>query len=403
VAEMRASRLASAREISYAIGARVLAAKLYREQGGKVAWVTALSPVEVLYAAGIMPLYPEQYSAACGAFKTSLKLVEKAEEAGYSQDLCSYFRCHIGHVLSGEGPLGGLAKPDILLLSGNLCLTRVKWWEILSEKLKAPLFHLDIPFVAEEDSWHLEYVRWQIEELMEFLAEAGVEVTLDSLKRSVELSDEASKLWNEVMDLRKVRPCPMGARDAFTSMFLIVTCPGHPVAVVLLKRLLKEVRERVADGRGALEEEKFRVMLDNIPTWYDLWFVDYLEERGAISVAETYTYSVWSPRLDFSKPLESLARKYLYAGLNESFERRIKAALEVAKEFEVDGAVIHVNRSCKPYSSWAYELKNALRDELEIPSAVFEADMTDPRVFSREQVRTRLDALIEAMSERARR
>ncbi len=401
---MRASRLATAREISYAIGARVLAAKLYKEQGSrKVAWVTALSPVEVLYAADFMPLYPEQYSAACGAFKMSLELVERAEKAGYPQDLCSYFRCNMGHVLSGDGPLGGLAKPDFLLLSGNFCLTRVKWWEILSEELKAPLFHIDIPFVTEEDRWHLEYVTWQIEELISLLGELGAEVTQDSLRRSVELSDEASKLWNEVMNLRKAKPCPMGARDAFTSMFLIVTCPGHPIAVVLLKRLLKEVRERVADGRGALEEERFRVMLDNIPTWHDPWIINYLEEKGAISVAETYTYSVWSPRLDSSRPLESLARKCLHAGLNESFERRIRATVKVAKEFEIDGAVIHANRSCKPYSSWAYELKRALREELEVPSAIFEADMVDPRVFSREQIRARLDALIEAMAEKARR
>ena len=115
--------------------------------GKKVAWITSGGPVEPLYAMGVLPFYPENYGAMCGASRMSVSLCEIAESQGYSRDLCSYARCDIGSSLSGKGPLGKLPKPDFLVCGNNICGTVIKWYEIQARAFNVPLFFLDTPFI----------------------------------------------------------------------------------------------------------------------------------------------------------------------------------------------------------------------------------------------------------------
>ena len=63
----------------------------------------------------------------------------------------------------------------------------------------------------------------------------------------------------------------------------------------------------------------------------------------------------------------------------------------------IDGLVIHSDRSCKPYSVGQYDMRRLLAEDLGVKTVVIEADMTDSRVYSEEQTRTRLEAFFEAL------
>ena len=113
-----------------------------------MAWVTSGAPIEILVAMGIASVYPENYGALCGARQVATSLCQVAEAQGYSQDLCSYARSHIGSVLSRRGaPLGGLPKPDLLVACNNICGTAMKWYQALAQYYHVPLFILDAPFI----------------------------------------------------------------------------------------------------------------------------------------------------------------------------------------------------------------------------------------------------------------
>jgi len=114
-----------------------------------VAWITSGGPVEPLYAMGVLPFYPENYGAMCGAGRSSVALCEIAEQKGYSRDLCSYARGDIGSSLSGQGPLGTLPPPDFLVCGNNICGTVMKWYEIQARKYGVPVFFLDTPFIHD--------------------------------------------------------------------------------------------------------------------------------------------------------------------------------------------------------------------------------------------------------------
>jgi len=66
-------------------------------------------------------------------------------------------------------------------------------------------------------------------------------------------------------------------------------------------------------------------------------------------------------------------------------------------DYQIDGLVIHSDRSCKPYSVGQYDMKQLLAEELGVKAVVIEADMTDSRAYSEEQARTRLEAFFEAL------
>jgi benzoyl-CoA reductase/2-hydroxyglutaryl-CoA dehydratase subunit BcrC/BadD/HgdB len=83
----------------------------------KIAWITSGGPVEILHAAGVIPIYPENVAAMSGTMRIADEICAVAEENGFSRDLCSYARTDIGSVLSGKGPLMGTPVQNLIFLS----------------------------------------------------------------------------------------------------------------------------------------------------------------------------------------------------------------------------------------------------------------------------------------------
>jgi benzoyl-CoA reductase/2-hydroxyglutaryl-CoA dehydratase subunit BcrC/BadD/HgdB len=74
-----------------------------------------------------------------------------------------------------------------------------------------------------------------------------------------------------------------------------------------------------------------------------------------------------------------------------------RTVLEMVDKYDVDGIVMHSNRSCKPYSLGQYDIQRIVEQQKGIPSLMLEADMTDERKFSESQIETRIDAFIEVL------
>ena len=66
-------------------------------------------------------------------------------------------------------------------------------------------------------------------------------------------------------------------------------------------------------------------------------------------------------------------------------------------KYDVQGLVMHSNRSCKPYSFGQYDIHRIIREKRGIPTLMLEADMVDERSFSEAQVETRIDAFMEML------
>ena len=103
-------------------------------------------------------------------------------------------------------------------------------------------------------------------------------------------------------------------------------------------------------------------------------------------------------RIDSDDIFGSAARAYTYVILNEDLGRRLALMKRLATEYQVDGALLHSDRSCKPYSIGQVDLKDRLGAELGIKALLLEADHNDQRAYSTEQGATRLQAFMESFS-----
>lgn len=370
-----------------------------------VAWVASTFPVETLQAMDIIPVWPENYASVCAARQVSVELCEQAEHEGFSRDLCSYSRCVLGSILGCEKelPEGGLPKPDLLVSTTSACDTHMKWFQVASRIYKAPFYVLDTPYnIGGGDSDHLdkehvEYYKTQLTNLFAFLErQTGTSLDKYKLGQTLALSNWTSKLWTEIQDLRKNIPCPMDARDAFSAVYFMLSTPGSQEAVDFYTQLRDELRERVKDGIGTVENERFRLVWDNLPPWYNLKIFEYLNTLGAVVVAEVFSHT-WTGNLDSENPYESLARKYLPNMANSTVQRRVDIILNLVREFHINGVILPTNWGCRMMSIGETIVRDMVYKKLGVQSLILDLDSSDPRVTGEAQVKERLATFLETL------
>ncbi len=406
--EKEKRKIQSAKKMKEIMTAYYIEAKTAGETGKKVAWITSGGPVEPLIVMDVIPVYPENHGAMIGASRMGAALYEKAEAMGYASDLCSYACSDIACAPINGGPIGGLPRPDMLICCNNICGTVLKWYEIQARYFNVPLFILDTPFCHTEYTREMrKYVRRQIDEYLRFLEEhCGKKYDYDRMKEVGKLSVTGQKLWQAVLDTTMHKPAPMSAFDAFFHLALIVTLRGTQQAVDYYEMLLAEMKKRIADGIGAIPNERYRLLWDNLPVWYRTkWLSEKFAAQDACLVADTYT-SAWCGSLkyvDENNFLETMAECYTRIYLNIGVDEMARTVMAMVDKYGVDGIVMHSNRSCKPYSLGQYDIQRIVEKQKGIPSLMLEADMTDERKFSESQIETRIDAFIEILQEKKRK
>jgi len=394
--------LESTRKLKELMTAYYLAGR-YAEGAVPVAWVTSGFPVELLRPLGFHTVYPENHAAICGVKRLAPVLSAAAEEEGYSRDLCSYARTDLGSAFTGQTPVGRLPRPDLLCCCTNICQTVLYWYRALAERFRVPLVLIDTPYVYDEAPPHrLRYVRDQLEEAVRVAEEvARRRVEPEELREVTRLAREGSLLWGECLAKSQNRPAPWTGIDGFFHMAPIVSLRGTKECNAYYRMLRDELADRVQRGVGGIREERHRLLWDNLPIWF--WIrplATLLAEQGFNFVCTSYT-SAWAEagrRVDPLDPFGSAAVAYTHVILNEDLRHRLATLRRLAKEYRVDGAVLHSDRSCKPYSIGQVDLREILSEELGIRVLLLEADHSDPRSFAAEAGENRLLSFMEGFA-----
>ncbi|MFZ5632478.1 MAG: 2-hydroxyacyl-CoA dehydratase subunit D [Bacillota bacterium] len=373
-----------------------------REKGTPVVWVTAVFPVEVIYAAGLFPYYPENFGALAAARKVADRLSAHAEARGYYFDLCGYARCGLGDAYAGDHPVGKIEPPDMVFCCNTQCGSLPKWFQAAGRFYGVPYFLLDSPMIeSAPTTLGREYFIDQLKEMVDFLeVRTGRPFDFDRLAEVLALSAEACRLWNDILNTAALRPAPFGFFDACFHMAPIVTWRGTKEAVLYYRALKEELEERVAKKIYAVPGEKYKIYWDHIPVWPKLrWFSGYFAARGALVAASQYTHS-WAYSFDTSRPLESLAENYTEAFVNRGFDQRVQMKISFINKYKKDGFVLFSNKSCKPNAFGLYDKCKVISQLTGLPGVVIEGDMSDLRFFSEEQVKGKLDVLFEQLEKR---
>jgi benzoyl-CoA reductase/2-hydroxyglutaryl-CoA dehydratase subunit BcrC/BadD/HgdB len=371
--------------------------------GKPVAYLNVFTPVELLYALDIFPIYPENHAAIVGVRKMTTDVAPAAENLGYSMDLCSYPRCDMGSVAAKLSPTWGLPKPDILVVSNAQCGTIPKWFEVLSRLYDVPMVLIDVPHSSngEPDPAAERYVRAQLEDLVKTLENlTGRSLDQDRLKEVIHLSDEATKLWMRILESATRSPAPITVFDQFISMAPIVSQRGTLAALEFYKEMLEELEERTKTGVGAIDGERYRLYWDNLPIWPELRrFSTYLNERGIGLVTSIYTWAWTQLSVSAADPIGDWTRQYLY-DFNFHFDKRVDQYVQLAEHYDLDGFVYHSNRSCKWLSQDIPEVRRAVTEKTGKPGVIIEGDQCDPRLYSIERIEAQIDNFLDLLRAR---
>jgi benzoyl-CoA reductase/2-hydroxyglutaryl-CoA dehydratase subunit BcrC/BadD/HgdB len=389
-----------------------------RQPGQKIAWCGIAVPKQPLQAMDVLAYYPEQYGTVVATRGDPQRFIQVAEDFGLGREMCGYARITTGYILEGlpeDAPLGGMARPDMLITTSAVCDTRVKWWELMGELLEVPVFILEFAEmppagrdgahinpedmenigiqIGRDDAPHtIEYTWENFAGYIAFLEEVcGRPTDQDRLDEITRASKRVSRIRREINEYRKNIPTPMGAADAFAAMFPGTYLPGTKMADEFYTRLRAEVRERMENRVGIVPEEKFRLVWSGIPFWYNMGLLNYFETRGGVVVIDT---QYGCAALTSGNPLREPKRW----GPNGMVASVVKAVID----YNCDGAVMSYTPTCRALYIVQQEIQNTLMEELGVPSLLLESDMVDASSFNEAQTMSRIDAFIEVVMEKAK-
>lgn len=377
-------------------------------EGAFVVWIAIVVPAE-LFAGfdNVVYAVPESHAAMSAGKGVGPLQSEKAEQMGYSADLCSYARIDLGTAFDGgrDSPTFGLPKPDLLVSNNNNCSLLVKWFDVYHRQWGVPHFILDVPFCyARQGGDDLEYILSQFHDLIGAIERlSGQRFEIDRVREAVKLSSDAYREWRRFLGFASHRPSGITAFDSFVQMAPILTSRGTPELRDHYRLLAEETEERVARGMFPVPQEKYRLYWDNIAPWHQLRKMSSrLAGYGANITTASYTYCIGTTEGETElfpfrgdDPLAYLARSQNFSVCPYGMALRGKAMREAVRQNGIDGIVFASNRSCKVYSLMQIDQMELIKRELDIPCVMIDVDHADVRKYSESNAFLRIEALLE--------
>ena len=369
-----------------------------KKEGKPVAWVSSNFPVEIPETWGLATAYPENQAAGIAARGAGERMCEVAEADGYSNDICAYARISMAYAKLKECPEQDVAMPDVLLCCNNICNCMIKWYENLAIELNIPMILLDIPFNPdyEVSQAEIDYVSAQFWDAVHTLENLfDLKWSDERFKEVTGFSCRSSRAWLDATAQAKYTPSPFNGFDLLNHMAVMVTARGKEAAGEAMEQLLKEYKENHENGTSTYRgEEKYRVMFEGIACWPYLRATSHgLRDRGINMVTTIYADAFGFDYHSFDEMIAAYCSVPHAINLEKSRDKRIK----LCKDNNVEGLLVHTNRSCKLWSGFMSEMSRQIGEACGIPVTSFDGDQADPRNFSEAQYDTRVQGLMEIM------
>jgi len=412
--------------------AKELRDKYYRDyaaahENGGLRWTGGAWSFDAIPAGlgrDVFPITGEPYAAGMAFNKPfSLKALEAAEGKGWARDLCSYMRNYWGSMYLDEYNYGGkYPKPDFAF-QDHICCSHAKWYQHVAEYKHIPYFCIDVSVGSYKDldEDRLMFVVNQMHESIEFLEKTtgrtyNDELLIEAVKNDCRLTST----WAEICALNKTIPAPLDEKTMYSLYVFGTLQKSNGEFADFYEELLAEVKDRVARGIAAVPNERVRLMSDTQPPWGFLKIFRHLETYGALSVGSLYTFGLigmwadqpdgsWGPRptpMSLGIPIDSRDQA-LHVLADWSLSRpewqhfydadlKSKMMIRIAKEWKLDGVMLHMNRGCEGLSCGIAENRLAIA-ESGVPVMTFEGNMGDEREFDEAKTRDRIEAFMETL------
>ena len=314
------------------------------------------------------------------------------------RNTCSLIKSAFGFKLSKVCPF--LEAAD-MVVGENTCDGKKKSYEQLRE-LIPNLYVMDLPQQKTEDGRHLlrqEYRRFL--QVMEELS--GVEITVDRLRRGIELTNNKRRVLQRLSCLRAANPVPISGLDAL--LINQVAFYDDPLRFTeSVNNLCDELEERIQQKIGAFPAGTPRVLLSGCPMAVPNWKLPSLiEHSGAVVVGEESCVGERGWRNltatagnTVDELLDVIVERYFQvdcAVFTPNPDREQHVA-EMCRDYQADGVIHYSLQFCQPYSIESMPMERRLNDQ----GSNFLRIETDYSMEDVGQLQTRIEAFIEIIS-----
>ncbi|MCJ7520679.1 MAG: 2-hydroxyacyl-CoA dehydratase family protein [Dehalococcoidia bacterium] len=352
----------------------------WKEQGKKiVGYFCSTVPEELIAAAGLAPFRMR----ATGSTST------EESDAYYSSINCSFPRHCFNLALIGE----------FKFLDGIICVNSCDHVRRIYDNWKrfVPIDFIEIMSLPRKTGPdQVEWYRDEISMLKEKIEKQfGVEISNDTLWKTIKLHNETRRLQKQLYELRKQEKPPITGAETLAVMVASTAMPKEQYNE-MLRELLDELSG--TEGPGGYRARLMIVggILD------DPAYVKVIEDQGGLVVTDSNcfgTRNMWT-EVDESlnDPCEALAKWYLVdrpscPRMYGEHDNRARFVIDMCREFNCDGIVGERLMFCDSWLVEHYMLGQDLKAE-GIPLLKLDREYLTSGIG---QLRTRIQAFLETM------
>ncbi len=362
------------------------AKELHRLGKGVVGYLSALGPVEIITAAGFVPV----------RLKGEIKEPITKADAHMETIVCPFVRNVFDVVLKGAYEyLDGIVIP-------HLCDSTSRTYDIWAFHTHLPYsFFLNVPHASDRPS--IDFFKAVLATFTKSLERlTGKAITHESLVQSIKAHNESRRVMRQLYGLRQSDPPLISGVEM---MWVLVAAMALPVdeSTQLVASVIDEVRGRGQEARASRRAPRIIVVGDQID---DTAMIEIVENAGAwVTMDDTSIGSkiYWTDVDETKDPLEGIAERYLkkiplpttFVGAGkpyeESLEDRFGHVREYVRDFGVDGAILFIYKYCDPYGFEVPALKGYI-EALGVPVLYLEDEYSASTLG---RLKTRIEAFLE--------
>ena len=357
----------------------------------KSAMCSLFVPGEPMTAAGITPYSVEALSCFLAGTHIEKIFLDKTDELGIPETMCSFHRVFLG---AAESQL--MPQPKFLIYTNLACDGNMMTFPYLKNKYAIPSFFIDVPYEKTKDSVHM--VAQSLKEMTVFLQDvAHKTITEDALRQAVISQNQSSADYRRHLSLLQHASLTTHMTSDMYGIFMARILAGSDATAKYTRKLVKDAQDAVKNA--ASDKRPLRIAWVHLmpfmqPSLRDLFnFSDRLVFTASDIVYDGFRI------VDPADPYEAMAKKLVCSSFNGDSKARIDCARKMVRETNAEGVIVFTHWGCKT----TIGASGLIRDALEadgIPVLVLDGDGCNPANSSDGQLVTRVEAFLEMLEEK---
>ena len=352
-----------------------------------IGYLSALGPLEILTAAGVVPF----------RLKGNVSEAITKGDAYMETIVCPFVRNVFDSAVKGKFSfLDGMVLP-------HQCDSIDRTNDVWSYNLNLPYWHfLNFPHVTDDPS--IEFTKELYRVFIGTLEKlTGKKITDEAIAKAVAAHNENRRLMRELYALRKTNPPLISGAEMMKVLVAAMSLPVEESSA-LIESVTKEVSKRTAKSNG----KSPRIMLigDQID---DAAIIDAIEGAGAHLVMDDLSIGAkmyWGDVDVTTDPVQGIAERYLrklkipttFVGSKETYQEildeRYGHMKQFISEFNVNGVVLFIYKYCDPYGFEVPAMKSYI-ESTGTPVLYLEDEYS---ISTLARMKTRIEAFLEMIA-----